>query len=322
MEVRGAVVLVTGASSGIGRATALAFDRAGARVALAARRLARLEAIAAEMSDALVLRTDLSVDGAAETMVARTVERFGRLDVLVNNAGAAAPRPADRLTAASTRALLETNLVAAMVATRAAAEQMRRQGAGHVINVCSPAGFLGIPGMADYCASKAAMSGWTRALQAEWAGTGIAVTEYLPGLIATELGHPVADGEDGGGPDRPGDGPGRSARRRGDDEPARRAGRPDGGGGAPEGGAAPGPGREDRRRGTGAAAREGAARVGPLSALPPERVADQIVACVRRPRLVVYSDIGARFVTWLSRSPRLRRAIGAAIARAARRQRA
>ena|GEM_PF-3603768 len=75
-----------------------------------------------------------------------------------------------------------------MIATQRAVLQMRRQGRGHVINVCSPSGFLGVPLMAGYSASKAALSGWTRTLQAEWRGTPIAVTEVLPGLIDTELG--------------------------------------------------------------------------------------------------------------------------------------
>ena len=192
MEVNGAVVLVTGASSGIGRATALAFDRAGARVAVAARRRERLEELAASMSEALVVPTDLADEKQAAAMVDTTVSHFGRLDVLVNNAGAGINATSDTLEPEAVRRLVETNWIGPMVATQRAVVQMRLQGAGHVINVGSPAGFIGVPLMAAYCGSKAAMSGWTRTLQAEWAGTDIVVTEYLPGLIATELGEASA----------------------------------------------------------------------------------------------------------------------------------
>lgn len=270
MEVRGSVVLVTGASSGIGRATALAFDRAGARVALAARRRERLEETAAQMMDALVVPTDLAQESQARAMVARCVEHFGRLDVLINNAGAAVPAPSDRLDPAATRTLFEANLIGAMIATRHAVPVMRGQGRGHIVNVCSPAGFLGVPLMADYCASKAAMSGWTRCLQAEWAGTEIDVTEYLPGLIATELGQARSDAAEA--------------------QPAKVM-------------------ASGRNPGT-----------GPLAPLPPEHVADQIVACVRRPRAVVYSNLSTRLLCWAIESSALRRALGSRIGHAQRGQ--
>lgn len=273
MKVEGSVVLVTGASSGIGRATALAFDRAGARVAIAARRRERLEEIAGQMREALVVPTDLGQESQAAAMVDRTLEHFGRLDVLVNNAGAAIPTSSDRIDPNATRRLLETNLIGAMVATRRAVPQMRRQGGGHIINVCSPAGFLGVPLMADYCASKAAMSGWTRSLQAEWAGTEITVTEYLPGLIATELGQASAAAAGATAPTRA------SSRQQGRD-----------------------PG------------------TGPLSPLPPERVADQIVACVRRPRQVMYSSFGTRVMCWVMESARFRRVVGSKIGQAQRKR--
>ena len=188
MEVSEAVVLVTGASSGIGRATALALDAAGARVAVAARRKERLDEIAKQMSSVLVIATDLAVESQASAMVDRTLEHFGRIDVLINNAGYAVPLSSDALDPVETRRSLEIHLIGAMVATRRALPSMLKQGRGHIINVCSPSGLLGIPLLADYSASKAAMIGWTRALQAEWLGTEITVTEYEPGLIATEFG--------------------------------------------------------------------------------------------------------------------------------------
>jgi NAD(P)-dependent dehydrogenase (short-subunit alcohol dehydrogenase family) len=175
VELRDAVVLVTGSSSGIGRATALAFDRAGARVALAARRAERLE------------------ESATIAMVERTVAHFGGLDVLVNNAGTAVLARSDVLEAPDLERVLASNFVGHAVATGRAAQHMRRAGRGHVVNVTSPAAWMGSPLLAGYAASKAALSGWTRTLQGEWAGTGIFVSEYVPGLFATEIGTGAAD---------------------------------------------------------------------------------------------------------------------------------
>lgn len=187
MEIDHAVVLVTGASSGIGRATALALGRAGARVAMAARRRERLEENAAQMKDALVLPTDLADEEQTKAMVDRTIEHFGRLDVLINNAGVSALSRADALQPEAVRRMFAVNFLAPLIATQRAVEDMRRRHRGHIINVCSPAAFLGIPLFASYAASKAALYAWTRSLQAEWAGTEIFVTEYEPGLIATEM---------------------------------------------------------------------------------------------------------------------------------------
>jgi len=188
VQVREAVVLITGASSGIGRAAGTAFDRAGARVALAARRRERLEEDAARMRDALALPTDLAEAAQAEAMVEQTAAHFGRLDVLINNAGASHLSRSDAIDPAALRRVLETNLVGHVVATGCAVTHMRRGGGGHVINICSPAGWMGAPLLAVYAASKAAVSGWTRSLQGEWADSEIRVSEFVPGLIETELG--------------------------------------------------------------------------------------------------------------------------------------
>jgi short-subunit dehydrogenase len=217
------------------------------------------------MRAALVVPTDLSANGQAASMVKQTLQHFGRLDVLINNAGVAAPTNSDSLDPETTRRVLETNLVGAMIATREALPSMLRQGYGHIINVCSPAGFLGVPLMADYCASKAAMSGWTRALQAEWLGTEVNVTEYLPGLIDTELG-------------------------------------------------------QSRDETVASPSRASDSGTGPLAALSPDRVADQLVACVRRPRQVMYSSFGARMMCWVMESARFRRAVGSRIGIAQRKQ--
>ncbi len=185
MTPYGAVVLITGASRGIGAATAEAFDRAGARVALAARSKDGLEKVAGRMKDALVVPTDISDLAQARTMVERTVAHFGRLDVLINNAAAIQVTRSDKLDAAATRALMETNFIGPMVATQVAAAAMRESGGGQIINVGSVGYLLGLPMMASYVASKAALSGWTRAMQAEWVDSDITVTEFFPGYVET-----------------------------------------------------------------------------------------------------------------------------------------
>ncbi len=186
MDIEGAVVCITGASSGIGRAAALAFDRAGARVAMVARRRKLLEENAARMKDPLVLAMDIAKEDNAAAMVDRTVKRFGRIDVLINNAAAIIVSRADETTPADLLRSYRTNLIAPLVAVNRALPHMRRQGYGHVINVGSPGFLIGIPLFTSYVCSKAAMSGWTRTIQAEWAGTEIRVSEYFPGYIRTD----------------------------------------------------------------------------------------------------------------------------------------
>jgi NADP-dependent 3-hydroxy acid dehydrogenase YdfG len=187
MQVAGSVVLVTGASAGIGRATALALHRAGARVAMTGRRRERLEENAAIMRDALVVPVDFADSAAVEAAVDRTIEHYGRLDVLINNAGVSVLSHTDALTPEAAEKLLDVNFIAAVVATNRALPAMRRQHRGLIINVGSPGGMIGVPMYASYAASKAAMHAWTRSLQAEWAGSEIFVSEYQPGVVSTEI---------------------------------------------------------------------------------------------------------------------------------------
>ena len=186
MNVEGAVVLITGASSGIGKAVALAFDRAGARVAMAARRRENLEENATRMKNPLIIPTDLSDERQAEEMVDRTVGHFGRIDVLINNAAAIVVSRADEVATDDLIRSFKTNLIGPLRATNRAVGFMRKQGRGHIINIGSPGFMLGIPLYTPYVCSKAALCGWTRTIQAEWAGTGIQVSEYFPGYIKTD----------------------------------------------------------------------------------------------------------------------------------------
>ncbi|MEI7498876.1 MAG: SDR family oxidoreductase [Bacteroidota bacterium] len=186
MSINQKVILITGASSGLGAATALALDAAGANVVIAARRIEKLDALAAMMHKPMVISVDLVDETSAREMIRNVISHFGRIDVLINNAASiivaksAVVKPADLLQAFS------VNLVAPVAATQEAIKFMRKQGGGHIINIGSPGFMMGIPFYAPYVCSKAAFSAWTRTIQAEWAGTEIIVSEYFPGYIRTD----------------------------------------------------------------------------------------------------------------------------------------
>jgi NADP-dependent 3-hydroxy acid dehydrogenase YdfG len=197
--LQGKVALVTGASSGIGEATAIALARAGARVAIAARRRDRLDGVAGRIADlrseSLVLEADVAQPEQAETIVARTVDRWGRLDVLVNNAGLMALSPIDRAQVEDWKRMLDLNLLGLMVATRAALPHMRRQKDGHVVNISSTAGRVANPDASVYAATKFGVGAFSEALRREVCRDNIRVTIIEPGAVATELRDHVPDPE-------------------------------------------------------------------------------------------------------------------------------
>ena len=147
MEIRGKTALVTGASEGIGRATALALARAGARVVAAARRRDRLDAVVAEIEgaggQALAVVADVADDASVEAMASEAEERFGGTDILVNNAGYGLTGPLSELEVDAVRRNFEVNVFGVLRCVRAVVPGMRRRGAGHVVNVSS---VLGEPG--------------------------------------------------------------------------------------------------------------------------------------------------------------------------------
>lgn len=188
-SLTGLAVLVTGASSGIGRATALALATAGARVALVARREGHLTEVRAEIArhggDAITVVADVTDAAAVERAVEACVAAFGAVDALVNNAGVGLFASVEETTAADLHAVLEVNLVGTFHATKAALAIMRRQGRGHIVNVASTAGRRGSPFVGAYCASKFAVVGLTESLRVELRGTGIDVTLVCPGATRT-----------------------------------------------------------------------------------------------------------------------------------------
>ena len=196
-SLQGKVALVTGASSGIGEATALALARAGARVAIAARRRERLDGVARRIADlrseSLVLEADVARPEEAESIVAKTVERFDRLDVLVNNAGVMLLSPIERARVEDWRRMLDLNLLGLMAATRAALPHMRKQKDGHIVNISSTAGRVANPDASVYAATKFGVGAFSEALRREVYKDNIRVTIVEPGAVATELREHVPD---------------------------------------------------------------------------------------------------------------------------------
>ena len=188
---RNRVVLVTGASSGIGRETALLFARRGARGARAARRRAELEEVAAAIraggGTALVVPTDVSDAAAARAAVARVRRAWGGIDVLVNSAGVLKPSPLQTLPAADLEAMLRVNLFGTLFMMQAVLPGMQRRGRGAIINIASLAGRRGVTPLGAYCASKFALVGLTEALRTEVDAARIHVGVVLPGVVETPM---------------------------------------------------------------------------------------------------------------------------------------
>jgi len=191
MDYRGKVVVITGASSGIGRDAAVAFAKRGAIVVGVARRESLLQELAGECRrhapDASYLAGDLGERGFAERVVHETVARHGRLDVLINNAGLPMHKQIYDVTPEDMDLQMRVNFMACVWTTLAAIPYMLRQGEGYVINVSSMAAKVAPPRETPYTAAKAAMDGFTAGLWSDLAGSNIHVSLVVPGPIDTEI---------------------------------------------------------------------------------------------------------------------------------------
>ncbi len=185
------VALVTGASSGIGRATAIAFAQRGYAVGLLARRAEKLEEVAQDCRAAggqtLMLVADVSRRQEVEQAVASTVEKFGRLDVMVNNAGYGVFSPVIDLDEKALRDIFEVNFYGVWYGLVAAARVMVSQGHGHIFNVSSIIGKRGTPMHGAYCATKFALCGLSESARVELRPAGVHVTVVCPALTETEF---------------------------------------------------------------------------------------------------------------------------------------
>jgi clavulanate-9-aldehyde reducatase len=195
IDLTGSVVAITGASSGIGEATALACARAGASVTLAARRTDRIEQLAERIERehgdagvrALAIPTDVGDEAQARAFVERTHQQLGRLDALVNNAGVMLLGPIDGAPTEEWRRMIHVNLFGVLYCTHAALPLMRAQGSGHIVNVSSVAGRVVRAGSGVYNLTKWGVNAFSEALRQECTGAGIRVTIVEPGAVDTEL---------------------------------------------------------------------------------------------------------------------------------------
>jgi clavulanate-9-aldehyde reductase len=190
-DLSGSVVAITGASSGIGEATALMCARAGAAVALGARRGDRIEQLAAQIEEdggrAVAVPTDVSDERQARAFVEQAYERLGRLDALVNNAGVMLLGAVEGADTENWRRMIDVNLFGVLYCTHAALPVMRAQGSGHVVNVSSVAGRVVSAGSAVYNLTKWGVGAFSEGLRQEALHANVRVTIIEPGAVETEL---------------------------------------------------------------------------------------------------------------------------------------
>jgi NAD(P)-dependent dehydrogenase (short-subunit alcohol dehydrogenase family) len=187
----GKVALVTGGTSGIGKATAIEFARAGAKVVLTGRREKEGAQVVEEIEklggEAAFVRADVAKDADVKTMVDVTLDKFGRLDVAFNNAGVEWKGPLDQASEAEYRRVFDTNVWGVLNSMRHEIPAMLKNGGGSIVNTSSVAGHAGFPEVSIYIASKHAVEGLTKSLALEFAKQNIRINAVAPGPIATEM---------------------------------------------------------------------------------------------------------------------------------------
>jgi NADP-dependent 3-hydroxy acid dehydrogenase YdfG len=187
LDLAGAAVIVTGASAGIGAATARLLHENGAFPVLAARRADRLAALSSQLGGALAVPTDVTDRAAVRRLAELVVQRHGRIDALVNNAGVSLHESLDRLDLDEFTRVLDLNVVSVLAMTQAVLPAMRAQEAGRIVNISSGTTRMAPPGVGGYAATKAAVNMLTAVARQELEGDGIAVSLVVPSITATEF---------------------------------------------------------------------------------------------------------------------------------------
>jgi short-subunit dehydrogenase len=187
MKLNGKTVIVTGASSGIGRAVSIELAKRGATLFLAARRADQLDSVATLCRTHGVSATPIVTDVSDRASCERLIESAGRVDVLINNAGFAIFDPIENARPEELESMMQTNFFGTVWCTQAVLPQMLARGEGTIVNVASIAGIMGYARMGGYCATKFAMIGFTEALRDEVLGRGVRVAIVCPGTTETEF---------------------------------------------------------------------------------------------------------------------------------------
>ena len=191
MDYQSKIVVITGASSGIGEATALEFAKKGATLVLVSRRENKLQEVEKKLSKfnskILVIQCDVSKKSDVERMSKLVIEKFGRIDVLVNNAGFAIYGSVKDLSVEEIELQMATNYFGMIYCIKNFLPIMLKQNSGHIVNVASVAASFGLPGIASYCASKFAMLGFSEGLKHELSGTKVGITVVSPIMVRTNF---------------------------------------------------------------------------------------------------------------------------------------
>jgi len=186
-KLSGKVAIVTGASSGIGLATARLLTRHGVKVALVSRSKEKLEKLSGELPGSLPVPADMTEIPQVKRMVERTREHFGRIDILINNAGRGYDAPVEKIDIRILRYIYDLTIVGPLVAMQQVIPIMRKQGGGTIINLSSGTALMDLPGMSPYASSKKALAGISLAARQELQGDGIVVSVAFPYITLTEF---------------------------------------------------------------------------------------------------------------------------------------
>ncbi len=197
LRVEGRTAVITGASKGLGKAMAQALAAEGARVALVSRDLALLRTVAAEIQaaggEAEAFQADVTNEDQVRALEAQIVERFGKVHILINNAGINVRKPVTEFALEEWRRVMDTNVTAAFLMCRSMIPHMTGQGYGRILNMTSIMSWVSLPGRAAYAASKSALIGITRTLALELAAEAITANGISPGPFATEMNRPLIE---------------------------------------------------------------------------------------------------------------------------------